>query len=127
MVATDSRMRAWTLALLSISFCATRYGTASATNAALTEEKIQLSKIGKLHYADLSDDEKLDLFQEYKTECQRVVRDYDDLLECCVQGLDNLTIILIDDARHHVLHSDSTRQQMKRKKNTVHSRNPWWQ
>jgi hypothetical protein len=93
MVATYSRMRAWTVALLSISFCATRYGTASATNAALTEEKIQLSKIGKLHYADLSDDEKLDLFQEYKIEYQRRVRDCDDLLECSELGLDDLTII----------------------------------
>ena len=81
MVATDSRMRAWTPALLSIALCATLFGSASATNAALTEEKIQMSKIGMLHYADLSDDEKLRLFQEYKTERQRMVQDSDDILE----------------------------------------------
>lgn len=75
MVATDSRTRAWTLALLSIALCATLYGSASAINAALTEEKIQMSKIGMLHYADLSDDEKFHLFQEYKTERQRKVKD----------------------------------------------------
>ena len=81
MVATESRMRAWTLAVLSIAFCATRLASASTTVVALTEEKIQMSKVGTLHYDDLSDQEKLYLFQKYMTECQRMVRDCDDMLE----------------------------------------------
>lgn len=82
MVATDSRMRAWILALLLITLCATaRYGSASPTNVVFTAEKIQMSKVGELHYADLSDDEKLHLFQEYMTEYQRKVRDSDDTLK----------------------------------------------
>ena len=48
---------------------------------ALTEEKIQLSNVGKLDYDDLSDDEKLLLFQKYVTDSQRMVRDRDDMLD----------------------------------------------
>ena len=74
MVATESRMRTWTpLAVFSIAFCATRLASASATGLGLTEEKIQLSKVGHLHYTGLSDDEKLQLFLKYETDCQRVV------------------------------------------------------
>ena len=75
MVATESRMRAWTLAILSIAFCATRLASVSATSVGLTEEKIRLSKVGRLHYDDLSDDEKLQLFQKYVTDTQRSVSD----------------------------------------------------
>ena len=77
MVATESRMRAWTLALFSIALCATRFA-----EAALTEEKIQLSNTGNLHYQSLSDDEKLDLFQKYESDSQRLVRDSDENIVC---------------------------------------------
>jgi hypothetical protein len=80
MVATESRMRAWTLAVISIALCATGLATASATNVALSDEKIQLSKTGNLHYESLSDDEKLLMFKQYVTDCQRVVRDNNDKL-----------------------------------------------
>ena len=74
MVATESRMKAWTpLAAFLIAFCATRVASASATSIGLTEEKIRLSKVGHLHYNGLSDDEKLQLFLKYETDCQRVV------------------------------------------------------
>ena len=75
-------MRAWTLAVVSIALCATRLATASASNVALSEEKLQLSNAGNLRYESLSDDEKLLLFQQYVTDCQRVVRDSNhDLLQ----------------------------------------------
>ena len=80
MVAPESRMRAWTLAVLLIALCAARLATASASNVALSEEKIQMSNAGNLRYESLSDDEKLLLFQQYVTDCQRVVRDYNDKL-----------------------------------------------
>ena len=80
MVATESRMRAWTLAVLSIALCATRLATASASNLALSEEKIQMSNAGNLRYESLSDDEKLLLFQQYISDCQRTVRDCVDVL-----------------------------------------------
>ena len=80
MVATESRMRAWTLTVLSIALCATRLASASATSAGLTEEKIQMSKIGTLHYDDLSENEKLQLFQKYMTDTQRMVSDCKDVL-----------------------------------------------
>jgi hypothetical protein len=76
MVATESRMRAWTLAVLSIALCATGLATASASIVALSDEKIQMSKTGNLHYE--ADDEKLLLFKQYVTDCQRVVSDYND-------------------------------------------------
>ena len=78
MVATESRMRAWSLAVISIALCATGLATASATNVALSDEKIQMSKTGNLHYESLSDDEKLLMFKQYVTDCQRVVRDDND-------------------------------------------------
>ena len=80
MVATESSMRAWTLAVLSIALCATGLATASAKSAALTEEKIQLSNTGNLHYQSLSDDEKLDLFQKYESGSQRLVRHCDNMI-----------------------------------------------
>ena len=80
MVAAESRMRAWTLAVISVALCATGLATASATNVALSDEKIQLSKTGNLHYESLSDDEKLLMFKQYVTDCQRVVRDSNDKL-----------------------------------------------
>ena len=81
MVATVSRMMARTLAAISIALCAARLTSASASIVALTEEKIQLSNAGKLHYDDLSDDDKLLLFQKYVTDSQRMVRDRDDMLD----------------------------------------------
>ena len=84
MVATESRTRAWTLAVLSIALCAARLASASATSAGLTEEKIQMSKFGTLHYDDLSEDEKLQLFQKYMTDTQRVVSDCIDVLKSIV-------------------------------------------
>jgi hypothetical protein len=83
MVATESRMRAWTLAVLSIALCAARLATATATNVALSDEKIEMSNAGNLRYESLSDDEKLRLFQKFITDCQRTVRDCDDVLERC--------------------------------------------
>ena len=87
MVATESRMRAWTLAVLSIALCATRLATASASNVALSEEKIQMSNAGNLRYESLSDDEKLLLFQQFISDCQRTVRDWDDALEKYAQTM----------------------------------------
>jgi hypothetical protein len=87
MVATESRMRAWTLAVLSIALCATRLATASASIVALSEEKIQMSNAGNLRYESLSDDEKLLLFQQYISDCQRTVRDCDDDLEQYAQTM----------------------------------------
>ena len=81
MVATESRTRAWTLAVLSIALCAVRLASASATSMGLTEEKIQMSKFGTLHYDDLSEDEKLQLFQKYMMDTQRVVSDCKDVLK----------------------------------------------
>ena len=74
-------MMARTLAAISIALCAARLTSASASIVALTEEKIQLSNVGKLDYDDLSDDEKLLLFQKYVTDSQRMVRDRDDMLD----------------------------------------------
>ena len=80
MVATESRMRTWTLAVISIALCATGLATASSTNVALSDEKIQMSKTGSLHYQSLSEDEKLLMFKQYVIDCQRVVRDNNDKL-----------------------------------------------
>ena len=74
-------MRALTLAVISIALCATRLASASATSVALSEEKIKLSKVGHLHYDDLSDDEKLHLFQKYVTDSQRMVNGCSNVLE----------------------------------------------
>ena len=87
MVATQSRMRAWTLAVVSIALCATRLAAASASNVALSEEKIQMSNAGNLRYESLSDDEKLRLFQQYISDCQRTVRHCDDVLEQYAQSM----------------------------------------
>ena len=87
MVATQSRMRAWTLAVVSIALCATRLAAASASNVALSEEKFQMSNAGNLRYESLSDDEKLRLFQQYISDCQRTVRHCDDVLEQYAQSM----------------------------------------
>ena len=124
MVATESRMRTWTpLAVFSIAICATRLASASATGLGLTEEKLQLSKVGHLHYNGLSDDEKLQLFLKYETDCQRVVSFCNDVLN--VKAHDNWFVTQTSDARYHVLHSDSTHPQVKRRRNTMRSRSLW--
>ena len=90
MVATESRMRAWTLAVLLIALCSTPLATASPSIVALTDEKIQSSKSGTLHYHDLSDEEKVHLFQKFMTDTQRMVRDdCDDKHEWIVYTCDN--------------------------------------
>ena len=105
-------MKAWTLAILSIAFCATRLASASVTSVGLTEEKIRLSKVGRLHYDDLSDDEKLQLFQKYVTDTQRMVGDCNDVPVWVGKACNNWSVTQTSNALYHVLHSDSTRPQV---------------
>ena len=63
----------WTVTILSIALCATRLASASVAIVALTEEKIQMSKIGTLEYGSLSELEKLRLFKQYERDCKRKV------------------------------------------------------
>ena len=63
----------WTLTILSIALCATQFASASVAIVALTEEKIQMSKIGALEYGSLSELEKLRLFKQYERDCKRKV------------------------------------------------------
>ena len=63
----------WTLSILSIALCVTQFASASVAIVALTEEKIQMSKIGALEYGSLSELEKLRLFKQYERDCKRKV------------------------------------------------------
>ena len=63
----------WTLTILSIALTVARLASASVAIVALTEEKIQMSKIGTLEYGSLSELEKLRLFKKYERDCKRKV------------------------------------------------------
>ena len=63
----------WTITLLSVALCATRLACASTSDVALTEQKIQMSKLGTLEYGSLSELEKLRLFKQYEQDCKRKV------------------------------------------------------
>ena len=63
----------WTLTVLSVALCATRLACASTSDVALTEQKIQMSKLGTLEYGSLSELEKLRLFKQYEQDCKRKV------------------------------------------------------
>ena len=63
----------WTLSILFIALCVTQIASASVATVALTEEKIQMSKIGALEYGSLSELEKLRLFKQYERDCKRKV------------------------------------------------------
>ena len=62
-----------TLTVLSVALSAALLASASTSNVALTEEKIQMSKLGTLEYGSLSEQEKLRLFKEFERDCKRKV------------------------------------------------------
>ena len=63
----------WTLTIFSVALSVARLASSLAVNVVLTEEKIQMSKIGALGYGSLSELEKLRLFKQYERDCKRKV------------------------------------------------------
>ena len=63
----------WTLTILSVALSVVRLASSLAVNVVLTEEKIQMSKMGTLEYGSLSELEKLRLFKQYERDCKRKV------------------------------------------------------
>ena len=69
----NTLQRMWTLAVLTIALSAARLASASSSDMALSEEKIQMSNVGTLEYGSLSDLEKMRLFKKYERDCDRKV------------------------------------------------------
>lgn len=60
------------IGLAVVSYNGRKVSTASVT-AALSEEKVMMSKKGTLRYSELSDDERSSLFASFKTDFKRKV------------------------------------------------------